>query len=737
MKNTTQDAQLQHASEEKQIDIELFVKALWRSKWKIVSFSAGVTIIAALFILRLSPTYEAKATLYIKKENGTPVTTNAAPGMDMGAREYLKTQFGILQSESLALQVIDKLGLADRNADTETNTVESSEDSMLSILKTSVKEFIGAPDNSVEGRVSKADIKLQETLKWYNRNIVIRPVAFTQLVNISFQAEDPQLAADVVNELGNAYINSFLNAKMEQTDKAIEWLQARSVSVSQDLAKAETELQAFIKQENIVSLDGDIQSLNQDTLKNLNERLLEVRGERIKLENVLNQTQSSDILEAGVLSQFAESAAIQELSKSELEAETLFNEVSRRYGPKHPKYISADTELTQIRTKLIDRVKDELADLKQKLANLRQTEKSLQLELGNVESEFVSGSGKEAELKRLIANVARLNELNELISRRFKELDITSDFNEENARFIDVAKAPLYPIKPKKAKLLAVAGILSFGFAAFVVVLLTFLNNTFRRSVEVEEELKAKFLGIVPKVSMKKNQVLPLHIYFDKEYRSFGEAIKTIRTGHMLGQLDSNNMVTLITSAVPSEGKSTTSVNLSFSFGQMDKVLLIDADLRKPSLAKRFGLPAYQQGLSDILNANVDVATCIVSDSQSGVDLLPAGQYTHNALELFAGDKFSQLLEKLKQKYTKIVIDSAPCQAVSDTLVLAKLADSVIFVVKADATKKQVVKTAVRRLREAGAVLEGVVLNAADVSKQGDEYSGYYDYYGYTEDKKA
>lgn len=724
-----------NSTDEKQLDIGLFVKALWRSKWKIMTFSAGVTIIAALLILRLPSIYEAKATLYIKKENATPVSSNAAPGMDMGAREYLKTQFGILQSESLALEVINKLNLVALNSD-DAKSEKADKTSMLNIIKTSVKEFVGAPEDKAQSSISEEDIKLQRALKWYRAGITVRPVALTQLVNISFQAEDPQLAADVVNALGEAYIDSFLSAKMQQTDKAIEWLQQRGLTVSEELALAEAELQAFIQQENIVSLDGGMQALNQDTLKNLNERLLEVRSERIRLENILNQTQSAEVLETGILSQFNESAAIQDLSRAELAAETTFNEVSRRYGPKHPKYIAADTELKQLQAKLAERVKTEMVDLKQKLSNLKQTEQSLKNELNTVESDFVSGTGKETELKKLTANVARLTELNELISKRFKELDITSDFNEENARFIDVAKAPLYPIKPAKAKLLAVALIVSAGFACFVVILLTFLNNTFRRSVEVEEELEAKFMGVVPKIKVKRNQTLPLHIYFDKEYRSFSEAIKTIRTGHMLGQLDNNTMVTLVTSAVPSEGKSTTSVNLAFSFGQMDKVLLIDADLRKPSLAKRFGLPAYQQGLSDVLNTDMDVEGCIVKDNESGIDLLPAGHYAHNALELFAGDKFAKLLDKLKHKYTKIVIDSAPCQAVSDTLVLAKVVDSVIFVVKADSTKKQVVKTAVRRLRESGAVIEGVILNAADVSKQGDEYSGYYDYYGYSDEKQ-
>mgnify|MGYP000745682491 CR=1 FL=1 len=731
--SNTQSNFQQMDTEEKQLDIGLYIKAVWQNKWKVVAFTFGVAIIATLFILKLPSIYEAKATLFLTKDNQAPVSMADAFSMDMQSREYLQTQFSILKSETLALQVIEELGLKKLK---QFDVKKENSFSLIQAVKSKLENFVGESQNdSVNSVASFDDLKEKAVINWYLSNLSVSPIDRTQLVEIKFQSEDPQLAADISNTLGNVYINSFLNAKMEQTDKAIEWLQSRNIKTSEELAQAEAALQAFINKEQIVSMDSGMQSLNEETLRNLNERLLDVRDQRIRLENILNQTKSAEIIDKGILSQFSESIKITQLSNAELIAEQKFTEISQRYGPKHPKYIAAETELKQVSAKLASQMKAELGDLSQKLSNLKRTEASLQKELSAAETRFLSDSGKEAEFNKLKANVARLTELNDLITKRFKELDITSDFNAENARFIDVAKAPLYPVKPKKMLLLIGVIIASAGFATAVVLLITFLNNTFRRSVEVEEELQAKFLGLVPKIALKKKSTLPLHIYFDKEYRLFTEAVKTIRTGYMLGQLNRESTVTLVTSAVPGEGKTTTSINLAFTFGQMEKVLLIDADLRKPSVAKRFGLPAYQHGLSDVLSGSVNVESCITSDEKSGIDILPAGQYTHNALELFAKGHLSSVIGKLKQEYTKIIIDSAPCQAVSDTLMISKFADSTIFVVKADSTKKQIVKAAVNRIRDAGALIDGVILNSADTSKSNTEYSGYYDYYGYAEEK--
>jgi capsular exopolysaccharide synthesis family protein len=197
--------------------------------------------------------------------------------------------------------------------------------------------------------------------------------------------------------------------------------------------------------------------------------------------------------------------------------------------------------------------------------------------------------------------------------------------------------------------------------------------------------------------------------------------------------IDKPSQTILITSSVPKEGKSTVSVNLSFALGQLSKVLLIDTDLRKPSIGKLFSLPGFQPGLANVLAGSHELDECIVADDQSNVDVLSAGTLPPNPQELLASEKFAQLMVTLKARYDYIVLDSAPTQAVSDAIVVSKQCDSLVYVVKADSTSDKMINNGLSRFIEIGHRIDGVVLNQVDLKKaqRMGEYSGYYDQYGY------
>ncbi|MDO6568793.1 polysaccharide biosynthesis tyrosine autokinase [Alteromonas sp. 1_MG-2023] len=704
-------------ADEKQLSVRFCLETLKENKWKIVLFIVITMLIASLLILRLPSIYEAKATLYIKEEKSAP----SKPAIYTGDDEYQHTQFKILQSESLALEVIENLALVEVYEKLYPLS-SSREDSAMSeikralripLIEQTIRDFVGAPEEPLSSEISADDIKLQQTLRWFKDNISINPVAKTQLVKISFQSEDPQLAMDIVNTLGELYIDGLLSIRMEEADKAITWLQSRNKNITEELALAENELKQFIEQQKTENAVSERQTPIEpsDDLKALEE----VQAQRVNLETILSQVELLEVPDTSLLNQFIETPSFQKLALAEREAITSFNKVNKRYGPKHPDYIAANTSVQQAKSQIANQVQIELPNLEEKLDALKQTEASLQPDQNNEKTEAVT-----VELNRLKYDVTRLSEVQNLMSSRLEKINSNNNFSFENARFVDSARRPLTPMKPATTVFLLIVLMFSFIFASLVVLVVAYFSNTYRRAEEIEEELKAKLLGFIPKLSKKKKHNLPLHVYFDEKYREFTDAIDNIRTGQMVGQLNSNDVVTLITSAEPNDGTSTTSFSLSFSFGQMEKVLLIDANLRKPSIAKRFGLPPYQLGLSNVLHSELDAENCIVPDTKSGIDILPAGNHTYNMSELLTGNEFSTLIEKLKHKYTKIVIDSAPCQAQSETLTLARFADSIIFVIKAGSTKKQSVRAAVKRLRLSGNTIEGIVLNSADIGKQSD-----------------
>jgi capsular exopolysaccharide synthesis family protein len=223
----------------------------------------------------------------------------------------------------------------------------------------------------------------------------------------------------------------------------------------------------------------------------------------------------------------------------------------------------------------------------------------------------------------------------------------------------------------------------------------------------------------------------------DKD-KNFSESIRTIRTGVVLSGIDHAHKVMVITSSIPGEGKSTVSANLAFALGQMEKVLLIDADLRRPTLAKNFDFPVGTPGLANLIAGTAKLDECI--KHVDGIDMMSAGTVPPNPLELLSSPRFAKALEVLKSKYERIIIDSPPTQAVSDAIVLSTFANSMLYVIKSDSTHIPMVEKGIGQLLQNNAPLNGIVLNQVDIKKAkkyGYTYGGYYDYYGYSNASKA
>ena len=226
--------------------------------------------------------------------------------------------------------------------------------------------------------------------------------------------------------------------------------------------------------------------------------------------------------------------------------------------------------------------------------------------------------------------------------------------------------------------------------------------------------------------------------FAEESNRGFSESVRTLRTSVTLAALESPVQVVLLTSSVPGEGKTTTSSNLAEAFGQMEKTILIDADMRRPTMAKKLGLPGGSRGLSNAVAYPDTLDECIHHLDELNIDVIPSGPVPPNPLELLGSKNFREILETLRGRYQRIVIDSAPMKMVSDALYLSTLVDGVVYIVKADSTKDKLVKDSLIKLDDSNARILGVALNQLDVDKESKYgygygyYAGYYDAYGYT-----
>jgi succinoglycan biosynthesis transport protein ExoP len=346
-------------------------------------------------------------------------------------------------------------------------------------------------------------------------------------------------------------------------------------------------------------------------------------------------------------------------------------------------------------------------------------------------------SGKEFRLKELQQDVDTKRTLYDQFYKRLNETTATGDLTTANARITDPAIKPSIPVKPNKKLIIALAFVVSFGFAVIIAFLIKALDNTIKTSIDVEQNLKEILFGILPLLPKKlRGQNYNYQQYLDDPHSKYAESLKTIRTGIILSSIDNPYKVISTTSTVPNEGKTSVAIGLAFSLAQVGNVLLIDADMRRPSIQKALDLVEHKHGLSDLFIENSSMEECIKYYGKGNFDVLTAGTKTPNPSELLSSERFKNLLTELSGVYDKIIIDTAPCQAVSDALTIASLSDACIYVVKSDSTTANHVKNGIRRIRQVNGNIAGIVLNQVDIKKvaqrDGEDYSGYYDNYGYT-----
>jgi capsular exopolysaccharide synthesis family protein len=725
---------LQQKDDENVIDLSHYFNIANRNKWRILLLAFVVTLLAALIALSLTPLYKSAASLLIESEETNVVSIEQVYGLDSSKQEYFETQYEILKSRHIAEKVVNKLDLGNHPIYVGKLTIERG---FLHTIKDSVMSiFTFLPQkNSIEFTEEElAEQYKEKVIALFSEDLTISPVPNTQVVKISYISESPKLAAKVANTVAEVYIENYLEAKFEMTNKATTWLNESLQGLRERLNTSEKKLSDFYEREQVVDLDGVV-GLASEELQGLSEQLLEAENRLKQSEIIFEQVQNhrGDLNELAKLPEVQNHSSIQNVKQSELLAESKVSELSEVYGPKHQKMISAQAELASVQSTLNRQVQSLISGITSEYRQAQQQVQRLRAAVERAKQDYRKLTNLDSQRKILQREVDVNQQLYDSFFTRLKETSEVEGFETANARVLDKATVPLEPAKPNKKLLVLGAFVISLGFGVFVAILLDFLNSGIRSVDDVERRLGQRMMGLIPWQPHKKKEDLPLREFFNKEHHAFVEAVRTLRTSLQLLDLTGEKKVTMVTSSVPKEGKTTVSINLAFSLGQLGKTLLIDADLRKPSISKRFGLPGFQPGLANLIAGTHQLEECITHDASSNIDVITAGPFSHNPQELLFSPNFKALIDKLKQSYEHIVIDTAPTQAVSDAIVVSEFCDTLLFVVKADSTNEKLVQNGLSRFMNVGKRIDGIVLNQVDVRKANNAYaySGYYDQYGY------
>ncbi|MFQ3190382.1 MAG: succinoglycan biosynthesis transport protein ExoP [Paraglaciecola sp.] len=719
------------------IDLGHYWSVVRRQFNKIIALSSVATLISILVVLSLTPKYSATSTLLIEASENKVLSIEEVYGLSGNGSEYFLTQFEILKSRDIALRVVEKLNLVNS---VEFNPFHANNQTPFSIKASILAMINGDPEPPTEKQI------LASTVDNFWSVVSIAPVRKTQLVKISVESEDASFAPIAANAVADAYIESQLEAKVGLTQQAADWLGARLGGLKEKLDISEHKLQEFREKNNLIDVEG-VSTLVTKELDQVAGRLVSVRIELLDFKTRYNQLQSLNDMSYKSLSSLPfilNHPLVARLKENESTAELKVAELTERYGAKHPKMMAARSDLKAVGALLLTQMELITEGIENDYSAAKSKEKTLVAALDETKARMLSINRTEFELSDYVRNVRANRALYETFFKRINETAETSTLRTANARIVDTAVIPEEAFKPKKKLIVMLVLVVSLILGVTLAFLLDALDSTIKHADDVDYKLNASMLGLLPllpaskdKMSKDKTAAGNAHVraFMHGDHTGFKESVRTLRTSITLASLEKPVQTLLFTSSVPGEGKTTTSVNLACAYGQMEKVLLIDADMRRPTVAKQLRLPHGSRGLSNAVAYPEMLDDCIHAIEDLGIDVMPAGAIPPNPLELLSSKNFSDILETLKTRYTKIVIDSAPMQAVSDALYLSTLTDGIIYVVKADATREKLVKGGLSRLEDANARILGVVLNQVDVEKEaryGGTYGGYYDNYDYS-----
>ena len=716
------------------IELREYLNILSNYKWAVITLSLTITILSALYIYSQTPMYRATATILLDPQKQQVISIQEVYGLPNVYYEYYQTQLQIIKSRELLGRVVDKLNLKPGSL-----AIPEAQKPKFSF---NWRSWI--PDGWLPQPAAPAAINI---VKRDPRDAIINQltgmldvslVSDSQLVKISFDSHNPKLTADLANALADVYIESGLVARLETTRNASAWITEHLKDLKQKVDDSSHALQAYLEKEKLVDAKG-VDSIAVRELDDVSTELVTAGQNRSEAEAVYRQVMA---LQGQPLEAYESVPAVlrdpqvHSAKTTQAEAQRKVSELSERYGPKHPKMIAAVTDLDTANKNLQAQIKNVIESVKKEYEVARAKESHLLVAKQSAKNEISEINRKSNELKILQQELDSNRQLYDLFLNRFKETKVTDDLHTSDVRIVDRAQVPGAPYKPNKQRFITISFITALILSIILVFIIESLDNTLSTTGQVENKLFLPVLGILPKLNIwLKKDIKAMRYFTDKKHSSFSENIRTIRTSVLLNDIDTSKKIILVTSSVPEEGKSIVAVNLALALAQMGKTLLIDADMRKPSIEKVFGMKKNEPGLTHFIAGTHELKECLHYFEDEKLHVMPAGQIPSNPLELLSSSRFEKTATGLLQYYDYIVFDSAPAIPVSDPVVLSRIADVTIYVVKADTTPFQLARTGIKKLNAVNARILGVVLNQVNPARRPKRYgygeSDYYTYYGY------
>jgi len=694
-----------HTLEDDQINLAEYWRIL-RRRWRLFAVTALATLFVALvFTLLTTPIYRAGTTLQIERDTIKVVAFEGIePSESPLDRDFYQTQYELLKSRSLARRVIEDLKLV---ADpTYERYVEAADE----------QAEVGSNGNAVPDG-TRRQLRVEALVEPVLDSLAIEPVRNSRLVRVNFDSPDPRMAAKVANAYATGFIASNLERRFQASSFAKKYLEERLAQLKDRLEDSERKVVAFSVQEQIVSISDDKPSLDAQSLGDLNSALAAAEGARMKAEALWRGVSGGDGM---ALPQVVANPLIQKLREQKAGMEANYQNSLATFKPDYPNMLQLQQQIAEANRQ----IGVEVSNIRQAVridyeAALAQ-ENLLKSRISTLKGDLLDLQGRSIQYNILKREAEKNRQLYDALLQRYKEIGVAGSVGANNISVIDVAVPPSKANSPRKLLNLAIGLVFGMLLGVLVVFAVHHLDNTMRDPKSLESAAGIAVLGAIPRLGEDQTPVQAA-----SDLRSpFSEAYRSVRTALQFATARGLPDTLLITSAGPSEGKSTSALELARNIAQLGKrVLLIDADLRGASVHKSTGLSSAK-GLSSLLSGACGLDEALQSWSNGALSVITSGPLPPNPPELLGGDALPKLLGELRERFDVIVLDGPPILGLADAPLLANHATATMIVVAAQSTRIDALQAAIRRLQFAHARLIGVVLTRFDI-ESGDEHYGY------------
>jgi succinoglycan biosynthesis transport protein ExoP len=703
-------------------------RTLRKNQWLILTFVLTVVTIVAIATFKMKPVYTATAQIEVDRDIPNILPFQDAGSVDLFGEDleaYIETQSKVLQSERLALETIKSSGLA------------------------SNPEFGGSPGlkielpSIVEGQ---PPMRRPAVLGAFLGSLVVKRVPQSRLLDVSFEATDPLLAATVLNNHIHNYIEENFQSRYDTSLQASQWLTKKLEEYRGEVEQSEDARLQYERDNHIWEID-EKQDITTQKLAELNQELTLAEADRMKKEADFKLASSGDINSVPAV---RDNLLIQQMTQKQTDLKAQYNEALSQYGPNFPKVVRLQDQVKGIDDFIADEKKDVVNRIEQEYRTAVQREGLLGQALDQQKTATNQMGEKMVQYNILKRDADANKQLYDGLQQKMKEATIATGLRSSNIRVVDPAMIPGSPSRPNPRRNVMLALLVGLVGGIGLAFLREYMDNTVKTPDDVEMLVRLPSLAVVPafgQLELKRGAISRLlksgansgdsgnpveSASFKAPQSHVSEAFRSLRTSLLLSQAEQPPQVILVTSALPREGKTTAAMNLAVTLAQLgDRTLLIDADLRKPGVTRAFdlmdskysGLSSYLAGVSTLEHVTVP---------QSGVENLsaiPTGPVPPNPADLLSSHRMAQAISQLRNEYKFIVIDSPPVMAASDAVILSVLVDGVLLVVRSGETPKEAFTRTREVLTAVKCRMLGVLLNAVDTRSM--DYYHSYRYYPY------